>query len=146
MSPSPERLLPLLVDRARSFRHRNVTERSDDSRELGWLLSLLLDAWLDGEEDWSPYGWIDPGLVDPLFIEGPSGTIEVHSSIAWGDPPTMWIVPFAARIRLSADLASLESLVVCFGSLATGLRADPPRRGDLRPVDDPDWMFVFVEP
>lgn len=141
-----ERMLARLAERARSLGERAVGARRDEEEAIGLLLSVLLDRYLREEDDWSPWRWVDPGLVDGFVLEAGPGRVDVHGVLTWLDRGAGGgFEPFAARIELTDDRQALRSLVLCFGSAAAGLGGERRSRVEIRPVEDPDWMFVFVE-
>ena len=124
----------------------DVIEQENHARDAGAVLARLLDMYLHGTVEWSPYRWVDDLTMRSMTLTS-AGCLEVRGLMIWGEEKGQWLDPFLARLQIATD-RSLQTWTLAFGSGAIGLAQfgythREKIRQQLDPASVDDWLFVF---
>jgi hypothetical protein len=113
-------------------------------RSVCSVLARVLGRFLEGDEKWSVYNWVD-GIL-PLSTKVVSGELKVQGLVIWGQrkQSAQWVEPFSCSVRPSETSNRVIYELMCgdaaqgIGKVLYGARST---RGVQRLPDK--WLFTF---
>jgi hypothetical protein len=109
-------------------------------------LARLLGRFLQENEKWSVYYWVDDIL--PISTAVVSGTLKVQGLMIWGQSKhaQQYVEPFSGSVRLSKTSNGVICQMMC-GDAAQGIgKVHYAKRSDGAGLHLPgEWLFTFSE-
>ena len=108
------------------------------------VLARVLGRFLQGNEKWSVYYWVDDIL--PLSTTVVSDELKVRGLMIWGQSKQaqQWVEPFSCSVRPSEMSNRVIYQIMC-GDAAEGIGKVPYGRRSTRAVRHlpEEWLFTF---
>jgi hypothetical protein len=139
----------ILVHDLQSYLRAGGSGDESEQRKVRAVCSTLarvLGRFLQGNEKWSVYYWVDDIL--PISTTAVSGELKIHGLMIWGQrkQTQQWVEPFLGSVRLSEAGNRVICRLIC-GDAARGLGRLPYGKSNTRVgLHLPqEWLFTFSE-